>query len=278
MARGPVLWYAIAAGRRGLEGRFARRARGFHTICTKRWIHMEYGLQMYSVRDITQDDLAGAVAKVAKIGYKLIEFAGFFGHSAQEVTAMLEENGVRVSGTHTSINDLIQDYEGTLAFHKAIGNKYYIIPGHDLSTKAKLDEFIDNVNKFQPLLAEQGITLCYHNHDHEFKPNLDGQIIYDELLARTNIGLEIDTFWAYAGGKDPIAMMEQLKDRLHFIHIKDGYADRRGEPLGRGTAPVKAVYEKAKAMGIPMIVESETLTPDGLTEAKICFDYLKAQE
>ena len=191
---------------------------------------------------------------------------------------MLEENGVRVSGTHTSINDLIQDYEGTLAFHKAIGNRYYIIPGHDLSTKAKLDEFIDNVNKFQPLLAEQGITLCYHNHDHEFKPNLDGQIIYDELLARTNIGLEIDTFWAYAGGKDPIAMMEQLKDRLHFIHIKDGYADRRGEPLGRGTAPVKAVYEKAKAMGIPMIVESETLTPDGLTEAKICFDYLKAQE
>ena len=107
MARGPVLWYAIAAGA-GRPFRAPWRAgKGFHTICTKRWIHMEYGLQMYSVRDITQDDLAGAVAKVAKIGYKLIEFAGFFGHSAQEVTAMLEENGVRVSGTHTSINDLI---------------------------------------------------------------------------------------------------------------------------------------------------------------------------
>ena len=38
---------------------------------------MEYGLQMYSVRDITQENLADAVAKVAKIGYKLIEFAGF---------------------------------------------------------------------------------------------------------------------------------------------------------------------------------------------------------
>ena len=36
---------------------------------------MEYGLQMYSVRDITKDDLAGAVRKVAQIGYKLIEFA-----------------------------------------------------------------------------------------------------------------------------------------------------------------------------------------------------------
>lgn len=239
---------------------------------------MEYGLQMYSVRDITKDDLAGAVKKVAQIGYKLIEFAGFFGASADEVNAMLAENGVRVSGTHTGLNELLNDYEGTVAFHKAIGNKYYIIPGHDLSTKAKLDAFIDDVNRLQPMLAKEGITLCYHNHSHEFEPNEDGQIIYDELVARTSIGLEIDTYWAFAGGQDPVAMMEQLRDRLHFIHIKDGLSDKTGKPLGQGEAPVKAVYQKAKEMGIPMVVESETLQPDGLTEAQICYDFLKAQE
>lgn len=239
---------------------------------------MEYGLQMYSVRDITQENLADAVAKVAKIGYKLIEFAGFFGNSADAVNAMLRENGVRVSGTHSSLNDLVNDYEATLAFHKAIGNANYIIPGHDLSTREKLDAFIEQVNRLQPMLEKEGIALGYHNHDHEFKPNNDGQIIYDELVKRTNLWLEIDTFWAYAGGKDPVAMMEALKDRLRFIHIKDGFANREGAPLGQGTAPVKAVYAKAKAMGIPMIVESETLKPDGLTEAQICFDFLKAQE
>ena len=57
---------------------------------------MNYGLQMYSVRDITKDDLPGAIAKVAQIGYKLIEFAGFFGHTAEEVNAMLAENNVVV--------------------------------------------------------------------------------------------------------------------------------------------------------------------------------------
>ena len=51
---------------------------------------MEYGLQMYSVRDITNDDLAGALKKVAEIGYKYVEFAGFFGHPAEEVKAMLD--------------------------------------------------------------------------------------------------------------------------------------------------------------------------------------------
>ena len=65
-------------------------------------------------------------------------------------------------------------------------------------------------------------------------------------------------------------------DRLGSI--KDGFSDRRGMPLGRGTAPVKEVYRKAKEMDIPMVVESETLTPDGVTEAEICFAYLKELE
>ena len=43
---------------------------------------VEYGLQMYSLRDITGTDLKGALKLVAQMGYKYIEFAGFFGHPA----------------------------------------------------------------------------------------------------------------------------------------------------------------------------------------------------
>ena len=39
---------------------------------------MKYGLQMYSVRDITKDDLLGAIEKVGALGYHYAEFAGFF--------------------------------------------------------------------------------------------------------------------------------------------------------------------------------------------------------
>ncbi|MBR5547865.1 MAG: sugar phosphate isomerase/epimerase [Clostridia bacterium] len=239
---------------------------------------MEYGLQMYSVRDITKDDLPGAVAKVAQMGYKLIEFAGFFGHTAEEVNKMLSDNGVKVSGTHTGLGELLSDYEGTVAFHKAINNPIYIIPGHDLSTREKVDQFIEDVNRLQPMLKAEGIEMGFHNHSREFLPNEDGIIFYDELVSRTNLLLEIDTFWAYAAGKDPVALMEQYKDRLRFIHIKDGYRNGEGKPLGQGTAPVADVYRKAVELGIPMVVESETLTPDGLTEAKICYEYLKSQE
>ena len=55
---------------------------------------MEYGLQMYSVRDFTEKDLLGKIKKVAEIGYKYIEFAGFFGNSAEDVKAALDANGI----------------------------------------------------------------------------------------------------------------------------------------------------------------------------------------
>ncbi len=238
----------------------------------------DYGIQMYSVRDITKDNMEGALKALAEMGYKNVEFAGFFGIPAETIKGWLDKYGLRASGTHTGWNAFVDDFEGTVAYHKAIGCNRLIVPGADLKTKEKLDAFIDVMNKYQPLLAKEGISLGYHNHDHEFKPNEDGQIIYDEIVTRCTCDLEIDTFWAYAGGKDPIAMMEQFKDRLHVIHIKDGFANREGKPLGQGTAPCAKVYKKAVEMGIDMVVESETLQPDGLTEAKICIEFLKAQE
>lgn len=238
----------------------------------------EYGIQMYSLRDITDKNMDAALKAVSEMGYKLVEFAGFFGHSAEEIKAMLKKYDLKVSGTHTGWQEVAEHFEETVAYHKAIGNTTIIIPGADLSTKAKLDAFIDMVNEFSPKLKAEGITLGYHNHDHEFKPNEDGQIIYEEIVARTNIALEIDTFWAYAAGKDPVSLMESLKHRLPVIHIKDGLANREGKPLGQGTAPVAAVYAEATKLGIPMVVESETLTPDGATEAKICIEYLKSLE
>ena len=78
---------------------------------------MEYGLQMWSVRDASEKDLATALKKVAEIGYKYIEFAGFFNHPAEEVKAMLDEYGLIVSGTHSGLGDLDNDFAGTVKYH-----------------------------------------------------------------------------------------------------------------------------------------------------------------
>ncbi|MDR0397094.1 MAG: sugar phosphate isomerase/epimerase [Oscillospiraceae bacterium] len=240
---------------------------------------MHLGLQMYSVRDITKDDLAGALAKVKAIGYDNVEFAGFFGHCAEKVKAMLDETGLAVSGSHTGWDELTEGKIGqTIAFHKAIGNKRIIVPYADVQTESKISRVVDVLNAAQPKLAEAGIALGYHNHAHEFKPNDDGQIPFDELKNRTNIFFELDTFWVFAAGRDPLAMMRDMASRVPVVHIKDGEPDGEGKPLGLGAAPVSAVWKLAREMGIELVVESETLKPNGLAEADICYRFIEILE
>ncbi|MDR1263289.1 MAG: sugar phosphate isomerase/epimerase [Oscillospiraceae bacterium] len=239
---------------------------------------MHLGLQMYSVRDITQDDLAGALAKVKAIGYDNVEFAGFFGHCAEKVKAMLDETGLKVSGTHTGWQELADNIDETIAFHKTIGNKRIIVPYAEVQTKAKIDRIVDVLNKAQPKLAAAGIALGYHNHSHEFKPNEDGQIPFDELRNRTNIFFEIDTYWAFVAGRDPLALVRELSSRVPVVHIKDGTEKGEGKPLGRGVAPAAQVWKLARDLGIELVVESETLQPDGLTEAEICYKFVETLE
>ena len=236
---------------------------------------MKYGIQMYSLRDITKEDLDGALGKVAAMGYKSVEFAGFFDHSAEEVKAMLDKYDLELAGTHSPMGDLVNKFEETLAYHKAIGNKRYIVPGHDFSTRAKLDEFIKNCNEIAPKLRAEGIELYFHNHHAEFKPmGEEGYIIHSELEKKTDILFEIDTYWNYVAGQNPIETLERLGSRVPLIHLKDGTADGTGFSLGQGTAPVKEVREYAIQHGIEIVVESEGLDPTGEEEVRRCIDFL----
>ena len=239
----------------------------------------EYGIQLYSVRDAMKEDVRGTLKKIADMGYTSVEFAGFFGHSAEEIKGMLEETGLRISGTHSSFEDLRPSkIMETVAYHKTITNTDYIVPGADLSTLEKIEDFCNVMNFAQPILAAEGIRLGYHNHSHEFAVQSYGTTIHAELQRRLNVHFEIDTFWAFNAGCDPIAVMERLSDRIHVIHVKDGFMGGKGMPLGQGEAPVQAVVAYAVKNGIQMVVESETLAPSGLAEAEACIAYLKSIE
>lgn len=237
---------------------------------------MEYGLQMFSVRDMTEKNLEGAIRAVAALGYRYIEYAGFFGHDAQTVANWQEAYGVKCSGTHSGWVELRpENIEETIRYHKTIGNPNYIIPGADLSTLEKIDEFCAVMNAAKPRLEAEGIRLGYHNHSHEFVVMPWGSTIHSELEKRCDCDFEIDTYWAFNAGLDPIQVLDRLADRIRVIHLKDGFRGGRGMALGEGEAPVAAVRKKAIEMGILMVVESESLTPDGISEVCRCMDFLR---
>jgi sugar phosphate isomerase/epimerase len=60
--------------------------------------------------------------------------------------------------------------------------------------------------------------------------------------------LEVDTYWATAGGAEAPALLRRLGDRVRAIHVKDGdlATDGSGQvPAGQGRVPVLQVLAAA---------------------------------
>ena len=56
------------------------------------------GLQLYSVRDDCARDLPDVLKAVADMGYVGVEFAGYYGYTAPELRALLDDNGLNAVG------------------------------------------------------------------------------------------------------------------------------------------------------------------------------------
>ncbi len=240
---------------------------------------MDYGIQLYSVAYYMGKDVKGTLRKLSEMGFTKVEPAGFFGVAAEDFKAWCDEFGLTVCGAHCGFGDLEGDnFSKMVKYLKTIGCKRYIIPWENSEDAAAIDSFIANIKKYQPMLAAEGIELAFHNHSGEFCVNKDGQIPHIELQKRSDIKFQIDIYWSYRGGVKPLYVLEQLKDRLVSIHLKDGDM-QNGKPLGMGTAPVAEALAWARKNNMDIVVENECSSDEvSLDEAKICIDYLKSLE
>jgi len=235
---------------------------------------IEYGLQLYSVYDRLAKDFKGTIQKIAEIGYKKVETAGFYDLKAEEFKAIVNDAGLTISGSHLGLDELDADYKGIVSYLKGIGCEDYIVAWADFSPNV-FDTTIEKFNKYQPMLEADGIKLHFHNHSGEFsEKNAEGLNAMEALLTKTKVGLEIDTYWAFVGKQDPVKYITDHADRIKFIHLKDGSPEGEGSVLGCGKAPVLAVREAATKLGFAMVVENEISTDDSVAEAEACFKFL----
>ncbi|MBQ2968590.1 MAG: sugar phosphate isomerase/epimerase [Clostridia bacterium] len=249
----------------------------------------EYGLQMYSLRDITKDSMRKALEEVAGMGYKYVEMAGWFDYTPEQIKIWLDNFGLVCSGTHIGLDAIKpENIDETIRAHKILGCENPIVPGCDWSTPEKKELVIDTLNFAKAKLEENGMRLGYHNHSREFFPNSFGCVLEDEIIEKTDVELEIDTFWLFNAGIDPVPYLEAHKERIRVIHLKDGIpsvdADKnfddvhngvKGFSVGEGRAPIKAIREWAIQNNVLMVIESEGLNPTGLQEVERCINYLK---
>lgn len=222
------------------------------------------GIQLYTVRDKSGADFKGTLKKVADIGYKYFEFAGYGGMGAGELNAFLQEIGAKTCGSHEGYENFLKNADAVVEFNQAIANPYVTIPYMPNHVQQHADEvkrFADNLNKFGYKVRQAGMQLCYHNHSFEFK-QVDGEnTIWDILLGAADadmVKIELDVAWAFAADVDPVSLMDTWGDRIRLLHMKDLDAQRQLAPVGEGVIDMPKIIAKAKEIGIEWyIVEQD---------------------
>jgi sugar phosphate isomerase/epimerase len=242
-----------------------------------------------------KQDFDGTIAGVAKIGYKEVEFAGYFGKTPKEAKAVIDANGLTSPSAHHPIDALESKLPEILEGAHVIGQKFIVCPYLDAKSRTAdgYKHLAEVCNRAGEATQKAGIQLCYHNHSFEFEKvdGIEGKP-FDYLLAQTNpklVKIEMDLCWMAVAGQDPVAYFNKHPGRFPLVHAKDwtnegtgsrDYEGAVGHPVsghmtnvGSGTIDWKKIFAQSGKAGIQhYFVENDDAK--SLDDPKASYDYL----
>ena len=250
--------------------------------------------QLYSAREEAEKDLGNVLRQLAALGYDGVEFAGFYGHSAQDVRALLDETGLEAVSSHVPFQAIEEDMFSVIATHLAVGCKWIAVPyllDAERPGNPGFARVIAVIHRFARLCREADITLLYHNHDFEFA-TVSGTYALDFLYEAVPANLletEIDTCWVKYSGLDPADYVKKYAGRCPIVHMKDYACDEptapcqplpasfRFRPVGMGSQNVPAVVRAAVSSGAKwLVVEQDQPYVSPMEDAKASLAAIRA--
>ncbi|WJG10864.1 TIM barrel protein [Aliiglaciecola sp. LCG003] len=214
------------------------------------------GLQLYTLRDMMAVSVPATLKLVAAVGYKELEFAGYFEHKPSEIRKLLQGEGLTAPSAHISLETFDNGVNGVIDHALEVGHKFVVLPylseeqrGKDIDTYKRLAE---RLNIIGTACSKAGLTLAYHNHAFEFEMR-NGQLPFDVLLNETDanlLAMEMDLYWMVKAQQDPLVYFKQYPGRFKLWHVKD--MDKAGNfaDVGTGTIDFKVIFAQSKLAGV----------------------------
>ena len=234
---------------------------------------MKYAVQLYSLRYyIEENGLEKTFEVIKNAGFKGVEFAGFYGLSAQEIKKLFNKYSLEAVSAHINV----YDYKNDLEIIKELGIKTPIISYIDFNGTISIDEGVEKCKNEIVQFKINGLNLGYHNHAHEFK---NGRDAIDELVKNIpEILLELDVFWLAVANIKPTNYIKKYKSRLKYLHLKElGESKDDFNPvLGDGNADIAEVIKLGKELSIEWaILEVEKVNMPMAEYLTKCYQFIK---
>lgn len=244
----------------------------------------QVGIQLYSVRDLCQEDYLGTIRQIAGIGYRNVELAGYYGVSARDLKAALADAGLNAPSAHIGLNyqePIADQVKRQLEYAQELGLKRYIVPFYPLGDNPTEDDVAKMASVLEEaarIVTEGGLSFGYHNHAFEFK-KVNGTPAIDLLLQRVPADLlfaEFDLGWVKVGGEDPAAYVKKYAGRVPVVHAKDFKDDGVDTEIGRGTVDWDSALAACEETGVEyVIIEQERYDVSSLESAKLNYAWFK---
>jgi sugar phosphate isomerase/epimerase len=175
------------------------------------------------------------------------------------LASALDQAGLVATAAHANVTTGERD--AYLAAAKRLGLRTLIVPWADpdrLRDRDGVQELARAINEAAHQAADQGISVGYHNHDFEFRQQVDGTPVYEVLVDQLdeNVVLELDTHWASAGGGDVFELLPRLAGRIGFLHVTNEPPDDDDPVLGVDiTGRMDEVIAAGRAAGAMTVLE-----------------------
>ena len=252
------------------------------------------GLQLYTVRDLMKHDFDGTLAQVAAVGYKEVEFAGYFNHSPKDVRAAVDRQGLTAPSAHIDYKNLGDKFPEVIEAAKVVGHEYLVNPWIDEKIRKQPDGWkhaAETFNRAGEACKKAGIQFAYHNHWFEFLP-VNGKLPYDLLLTECDpnlVKMELDLCWITVGGQDPLRYFDRYPGRFPLVHVKDvkrvppvtaggrqdfGSSMKDMTEVGSGIIDWKKIFAQSDKAGIKHYFVEHDHPKKPLESIKKSYDYL----
>lgn len=239
------------------------------------------GLQLFSVREEQSRDFIGTMRMIANMGYKNVEFFGYYNIPALEMKAILTETGLKAISSQITLDQLLSDLYGLIEYSLIIGASYIVVPvvpKEQFTDPEQFQRLVTNLTWIGTELKRYGLQLAYHNHSQEFD-KLNGKFILEWLIGSISpdlLKLEVDIAWMAKAGVNPVTYLPLLKDRLALLHIKT--IDREGNftEFERGVLDIKSIYNAAIMSGVNYYFVEQDTSRNPLLSAQLNLNYLRA--
>jgi len=258
----------------------------------KKIIPGKIGLELYSFRREMDKDLEGTLRLIHDLGITEVEGGNLYGLSPEQFKDLLHKNQLKFTSLMFSFELYRDSLDKIMALAKTFGVTQVgcaWIPHQKAFTREDADRAIALFNDVGEKLKQKGIRFFYHAHGYEYAPQADGTTLFDYLASQMKPGIadfQMDVFWTYHGGADPVLLMKKYPGRFVSLHLKQmrageptgiytgGAPDESSVSLDKGVMDFKGILQTALQTGVEhFYIEDEA--PTAVPQVKATLIYLQ---